>query len=50
MALDDGGARGFSQLIILAQIVHRIMTEMNLKEEPRPCKIYKVIGGAGSGG
>ncbi len=39
-----------SQLFILEDVVHRFMIEMGLEEEPLPCRIFKVIGGAGSGG
>ncbi|KAG6826181.1 hypothetical protein H0H92_000816 [Tricholoma furcatifolium] len=50
LALDDGGIRGLSELIILQEIMHRLKHIANLDTVPKPCEYFDVIGGAGTGG
>jgi len=50
LALDDGGIRGLSELVILKEIMHRIKHLNNLPSVPRPCDYFDLIGGTGTGG
>ncbi|KAH0580488.1 hypothetical protein H2248_001987 [Termitomyces sp. 'cryptogamus'] len=50
LALDGGGIRGISELLILEEIMNRIKAENGLKEAPKPCEYFDVIGGTGTGG
>ncbi|KAG6808032.1 hypothetical protein H0H92_005636 [Tricholoma furcatifolium] len=50
LALDDGGIRGLSELIILQEIMQRLKHVANLDTVPKPCDYFDVIGGAGTGG
>lgn len=46
LALDGGGIRGLSSLIILNQLMHTI----NPESPPRPCEYFDMIGGTSMGG
>jgi patatin-like phospholipase/acyl hydrolase len=46
LALDGGGARGLSALIILKQV----MEEVNPDAPPKPCDYFDMIGGTSTGG
>jgi patatin-like phospholipase/acyl hydrolase len=46
LALDGDGARNFSSLIILQQI----MAAVNPENPPKPCEFFDLIGGTGMGG
>ncbi|KIM29934.1 hypothetical protein M408DRAFT_99051 [Serendipita vermifera MAFF 305830] len=53
VSLDDGGIRGFSQLEIMNNIMHRLNWEhqSDESEEPGlPCEHFDLIGGSGTGG
>ncbi|KAG6826376.1 hypothetical protein H0H92_016077 [Tricholoma furcatifolium] len=50
LALDDGGIRGLSELIILQEIMHRLKNIASLDSVPKPCDYFDVIGGVGTGG
>ncbi|KAG5334226.1 hypothetical protein C0989_003877 [Termitomyces sp. Mn162] len=50
MIEDGGGIRGISELLILEEIMNRIKAENGLKEAPKPCEYFDVIGGTGTGG
>lgn len=44
--IDAGGPQGISQLQILVEVMNRVSGE----DVKRPCEIFDVIGGAGTGG
>jgi patatin-like phospholipase/acyl hydrolase len=46
LALDGGGVRGLSALIILEQLMETIDPET----PPKPCDYFDMIGGTGTGG
>lgn len=46
LSLDGGGIRGLSTLYILKQV----MTIINPECPPKPCELFDMIGGTGSGG
>jgi patatin-like phospholipase/acyl hydrolase len=46
LALDGGGVRGLSALIILGQLVDTIDPET----PPKPCDYFDIIGGTSTGG
>jgi patatin-like phospholipase/acyl hydrolase len=46
LALDGGGVRGLSELIILQQLMERIDPE----NPPKPCDYFDMIGGIGTSG
>ncbi|KII83259.1 hypothetical protein PLICRDRAFT_58481 [Plicaturopsis crispa FD-325 SS-3] len=50
LALDGGGTRGLSELIILKTIMHRIQMKDKLPVMPRPCERFDMIAGTGTGG
>jgi hypothetical protein len=50
VAPDGGGIRGFSQLLILDEMAHRIMHDLGLQESPPLCDYFDMIGGVGTGG
>jgi patatin-like phospholipase/acyl hydrolase len=45
-ALDGGGVRGLSSLIILEQLMETI----NPEAPPKPCDYFDMIGGTSTGG
>ncbi|KAL2887771.1 putative acyl transferase acyl hydrolase lysophospholipase [Ceratocystis lukuohia] len=50
LSLDDGGVRGLSSLLILERIMEEIWKTQSLSEIPKPCEIFDLIGGTGTGG
>lgn len=46
LALDGGGVRGLSSLIILEQLMETI----NRDSPPKPCEYFDMIGGTSTGG
>ncbi|KAF7761984.1 hypothetical protein Agabi119p4_9976 [Agaricus bisporus var. burnettii] len=60
LALDGGGIRGLSELLIIKQVMHKLMFEENEKRKrdgeeplsvlPKPCDYFDLIGGTGTGG
>ena len=46
LALDGGGVRGLSTLIILQQLMETIDPET----PPKPCEYFDMIGGTSTGG
>jgi patatin-like phospholipase/acyl hydrolase len=46
LALDGGGVRGLSALMILQQLMETIDPE----NPPKPCDFFDVIGGTSTGG
>jgi len=47
---DAGGSRAISQLKILAELMHRLNYEVSEDEIKRPCDVFNMVGGTGSGG
>ncbi|XP_006461642.1 hypothetical protein AGABI2DRAFT_151295 [Agaricus bisporus var. bisporus H97] len=60
LALDGGGIRGLSELLILKEVMHKLMFEENEKRKkdgekplsalPKPCDYFDLIGGTSTGG
>lgn len=50
LALDGGGIRGLSELMILNEIMRRVQYDQQLAELPRPCDYFDLIGGTSTGG
>ncbi|KAL1761367.1 acyl transferase/acyl hydrolase/lysophospholipase [Schizophyllum commune] len=50
LALDDGGIRGLSMLLLLRKILHRIQQISCLQALPLPCEYFDIIAGSGTGG
>ncbi|KAF9474142.1 FabD/lysophospholipase-like protein [Pholiota conissans] len=60
LALDGGGIRGLSELLIIKEVMHGLMVEENAKREkegrellsepPKPCDYFDLIGGTSTGG
>jgi len=48
--LDGGWIRGLSELVILHEIMQRVQAQKGLKELPKPCDYFHLIGGTGTGG
>jgi patatin-like phospholipase/acyl hydrolase len=46
LALDGGGVRGLSALMILEQL----MESVNPDAPPKPCEYFDMIGGTSTGG
>lgn len=46
LALDGGGVRGLSSLIILQQLMETVDPE----SPPKPCEYFDMIGGTSTGG
>jgi patatin-like phospholipase/acyl hydrolase len=46
LALDGGGARGLSALMILEELMEKI----NPDSPPKPCNYFDMIGGTSTGG
>ena len=57
---DGGGIRGLSELLIIKQLMHKLMVDLNMKRKqdgqppltslPRPCDWFDLIGGTSTGG
>ncbi|KAJ7937769.1 acyl transferase/acyl hydrolase/lysophospholipase [Mycena leptocephala] len=60
LALDGGGIRGLSELLMIKEVMHRLMVEENKKRKtlglapldtlPKPCDHFDLIGGTSTGG
>ncbi|RMZ81383.1 hypothetical protein DV738_g2200, partial [Chaetothyriales sp. CBS 135597] len=55
LCLDGGGVRGYSMLIILQELMHRVYVETEgqppkREELPKPCEYFDLIAGTGTGG
>ncbi|MCJ1314586.1 hypothetical protein MMC25_008268 [Agyrium rufum] len=50
LALDGGGIRGLSELLILDEVMKRLQFDLELPELPRPCHYFDLIGGTSTGG
>lgn len=50
LSFDAGGSRGVSQLKILAEMMDRLNFEAINDDLDRPCAVFDMIGGVGSGG
>ncbi|KAJ7032996.1 acyl transferase/acyl hydrolase/lysophospholipase [Mycena alexandri] len=60
LALDGGGIRGLSELLMIKEVMHRLMLEENKKRKtlglapldtlPKPCDHFDLIGGTSTGG
>lgn len=48
--LDGGHGRGISGLQILQRLMEKIKDAQSLPEVPRPCELFDLIGGTGTGG
>ena len=47
---DGGGVRALSEVMMLDRIMKRIQEKQGLKEIPKPCDYFHLIGGSGTGG
>ncbi|KAL4916911.1 serine hydroxymethyltransferase-domain-containing protein [Aspergillus aurantiobrunneus] len=55
LSLDGGGVRGYSMLILLQELMHRVYVEVEGKpprrdQIPKPCDYFDLIAGTGTGG
>lgn len=50
LALDGGGIRGLSSLVILQEVMNQVRRDAGLDETPSPCEYFDLIGGTGTGG
>jgi len=50
LALDGGGVRGLSSLLILREIMEEIGRRNDTDPPPLPCQYFDMIGGTGTGG
>ncbi|KAK3382112.1 hypothetical protein B0T24DRAFT_660893 [Lasiosphaeria ovina] len=50
LALDGGGIRGLSQLVILDEIMNRIKYDLDVDEDLLPADFFDLIGGTSTGG
>ncbi|KAL1714397.1 acyl transferase/acyl hydrolase/lysophospholipase [Schizophyllum commune] len=50
IAIDDGGIRGLSMLMMLRKLLYRVQHTSNLSTLPRPCEYFDFIAGSGTGG
>ncbi|KEP48448.1 nephrocystin-3 protein [Rhizoctonia solani 123E] len=50
LSFDGGGVPGLSSLIILYELMKRAQTQLDLPNVPRPCEMFDVIAGTGTGG
>ncbi|GAB1310986.1 Calcium-independent phospholipase A2-gamma [Madurella fahalii] len=50
LALDGGGVRGVSSLVILHKIMTEIKESHGLAEIPKPCEFFHMIAGTSTGG
>ncbi|KIM19800.1 hypothetical protein M408DRAFT_30919, partial [Serendipita vermifera MAFF 305830] len=48
--IDAGGSRGASQLTILTHLMHQLNHDIRSDPPERPCTVFDMIGGVGSGG
>jgi predicted acylesterase/phospholipase RssA len=50
LALDGGGVRGLSSLLILREIMEEIERQSGAKQTPLPCEYFDLMGGTSTGG
>ncbi|KAG5333933.1 hypothetical protein C0989_004621 [Termitomyces sp. Mn162] len=50
LALDDGGTRGLSELLIIQELMNRLKFITHANTVPKPCEYFDLIGGVGTGG
>jgi Patatin-like phospholipase len=50
LALDGGGVRGLSSLLILREIMEEIRRQSGAEKTPLPCDHFDLIGGTNTGG
>ncbi|KAG8738544.1 hypothetical protein FRC10_006748 [Ceratobasidium sp. 414] len=50
LAIDGGGARGLSALVILSALMERLQQILGLSEPPNPCDYFDLMAGTGTGG
>jgi Patatin-like phospholipase len=50
LALDGGGVRGLSSLLILREIMEEIGRQSGAGRTPLPCEYFDLIGGTSTGG
>ncbi|KAH0591432.1 hypothetical protein H2248_001509 [Termitomyces sp. 'cryptogamus'] len=50
LALDDGGIRGMSELVILEEIMYQLKHLEQAASMPKPCDYFDIISGVGTGG
>ncbi|KAI5830306.1 FabD/lysophospholipase-like protein [Schizophyllum commune Tattone D] len=50
LAIDDGGIRGLSTLLLLRILLHRVQQLSRLSSLPLPCEYFDIIAGSGTGG
>ncbi|KIM25296.1 hypothetical protein M408DRAFT_74581, partial [Serendipita vermifera MAFF 305830] len=50
LSTDSGGPRGVSQLTILDQLMYRLKHDSVNDDMDKPCDVFDMIGGVGSGG
>jgi len=50
LALDGGGVRGLSSLLILREVMEEIGNRTGADETPKPCEYFDLIGGTSTGG
>jgi patatin-like phospholipase/acyl hydrolase len=48
--IDGGGIRGYSEIIIVEQLMQRVKQELNLPTLPKPCDYFDLICGTSTGG
>ncbi|CAE6433136.1 unnamed protein product [Rhizoctonia solani] len=50
LSFDGGGVPGLSSLIILYELMKRVQVQLDLPEVPKPCEMFDIIAGTGTGG
>ncbi|CAE6478298.1 unnamed protein product [Rhizoctonia solani] len=50
LSFDGGGVPGLSSLIILYELMKRVQAQLDLPEVPKPCEMFDIIAGTGTGG
>ncbi|KAJ6445187.1 sulfite oxidase, mitochondrial precursor [Purpureocillium lavendulum] len=50
LALDGGGIRGLSELVVFEEIMNRIKHDLGLDEDPVPAEFFDLVGGTSTGG
>ncbi|KAK3325013.1 hypothetical protein B0H66DRAFT_547239 [Apodospora peruviana] len=50
LALDGGGIRGLSELLILEEIMGRVKHDLDMADDPLPADFFDLIGRTSTGG
>ncbi|KAI9890774.1 MAG: hypothetical protein M1814_003705 [Vezdaea aestivalis] len=50
LSLDGGGVRGYSELVILDELMLKVQKQKKLDEPPKPCDLFDLICGTSTGG